>query len=571
MTRKKCSRCGQPVKGHKGPAGARCANVNEGEPDQPHDPLGPPAPNKPKDPGNGGKDPPNGPTGPENPGGGEGEGAGGDDPGKNPNPRTEPPTPEPLNNTLPQPNYQPTGQVPAVPGAMPDGRPGLVPMVYGAEPQGGPWSGVSNGHPYGYVAGGAYGGGPWLPGTAGPSHPSYSRFPGAGWSYGGIQGPQMTYGPAGPRIAVPQQGGVGFGASGRQMSTPVDWSDIAASMTACGTMLSGQDPSLDQASMTVKLKQCIDKLSSAMNTLSPDQSQQSNMWQQNSSGMNSGMNYTPQFAHGPQMAAAPGVDPMYGFQHNRSGRNPYQPGSMSHKLRAQGVPSKTIDAALEGEFIDLADFLPPIGASSNVSNPDLECYIDTDSKAVSYRPRKHSRKIINHDTWSQAWVAYEKLLVSHFGYTVHEYLADYRSNILDYSKKYNWPAVAIYDFRHRSRLASQITLSDRLNFSIIFNDISNTILDTTAIRQNATRCQRCKAYDHVVRDCPFSEGWKGGQNTSKTQTKAETQEVCYNFNKERCNNERCKRRHVCRYCKGSLPYAKCSVSGPCSGRGSIPT
>ncbi len=576
MTRKKCSRCGDPVKGHKGPAGPRCQNVDD--PDQPPTPSSPPAPKKPKDKGDGGKTPPGGPAGPGKPGGVDGDGTGDEETGKQ-NPHTEPvDPPEPIVTPLPQPI---TGQVPAAPGQVPDGRPGLVPVhVYGAEPQGGPYGAFGGHHPYGYVAGGAYSGGPWLPGAAGPFPSSSFRHQGAGWSYYGQQVPQASYyGPAGPRVAVPSTGGLGFAGAVRPQSAPVDWSDVAAAMTTCGSMLSGKEPNTDQASMTVKLKQCLDKLNNAMNTICPDQPQ-SNAWQPYDNNMNSGptlppsSQYHPHYATSNTQASAPhGMDPMYGFHQQRHGRNPYQPGSMPHKLKAQGVPTKTIDAALEGEFIDLADFLPPIGASNNVSNPDLECFIDTDSKAVSYRPKKHSRKITSHDTWSQAWVPYEKLLVSHFGQAVHEYLADYRANILDYSKKYMWQAVAVYDFRHRSRLASQVTLSERLNFSIIFNDISNTILDTTAVRQNATRCQRCKAYDHVVRDCPFPEGWRGGQGTNqgKSQAKVETQEVCYNFNKEKCNSERCKRRHVCRYCKGPLPYTKCSVSGSCSSKGSVPT
>ena len=250
-------------------------------------------------------------------------------------------------------------------------------------------------------------------------------------------------------------------------------------------------------------------------------------------------------------------------------RNPYQPGSMAHKLRAQGVPSKAIDGAIEGEYVDLSDFLAPIGASNNISNADLEAVYDNDSSSITYRPRTHKRKIYNHDTWSQAWVAYEKLMVATFGVNVHEVLADYRSNILDMSKKYMWSAVAVYDFRHRSRLATFVSLSERLQFSTVFPDLTNTILDTTAIRLNAQKCQRCKAYDHLVKDCPFPEVAKGG--SGQVKVKNEIYEVCLNFNKEKCTSERCKRRHVCKICKGPMPHTKCMVSGACAGRSSIPS
>ena len=249
-------------------------------------------------------------------------------------------------------------------------------------------------------------------------------------------------------------------------------------------------------------------------------------------------------------------------------RNPYQPGTMAHKLRAQGVSSKAIDSAIEGEYIELSDFLAPIGASNNVTNSDLEAIFDNDNNSISYRPRSIKRKIYNHDTWSQAWVAYEKLMVATFGSNVHEVLADYRASILEMSKKYLWSAVAVYDFRHRSRLATFVSLPERLQFSMVFPDLTNTILDTTAIRPNAVKCQRCKAYDHLVKDCPFPETAKSG--SSQVKAKNEIYEICQNFNREKCTNDRCKRRHVCKNCRGPLPQTKCLVSGACANRSSIP-
>ena len=147
-----------------------------------------------------------------------------------------------------------------------------------------------------------------------------------------------------------------------------------------------------------------------------------------------------------------------------------------------------------------------------------------------------------------------------YGSNVHEYMSDYRAFILESSKKYTWASVSVYDFRHRSRLASMVSLSDRFNFSCKFNDINNSVLDTTAIKPNAPRCNRCKAYDHLISDCPFLEV-KSIQ--AQKQTQNASQEICLNFNRERCISDRCKRKHVCQKCKGNLPYAKCQLSGPC--------
>ncbi len=56
------------------------------------------------------------------------------------------------------------------------------------------------------------------------------------------------------------------------------------------------------------------------------------------------------------------------------GKPRFTPGSIQHKLNAQGVPAKSIEQALDGEYVQLCDFLSPIGAPSNLNNPDLECF-----------------------------------------------------------------------------------------------------------------------------------------------------------------------------------------------------
>ena len=132
-----------------------------------------------------------------------------------------------------------------------------------------------------------------------------------------------------------------------------------------------------------------------------------------------------------------------------------------HSNLAQCNIKKTVNSAIEGECVPLEHFLPPIGASSHISNPDLECALDNETNSMTYRSKNHSRKITNHDTWSQAWVSYEKLMVAVFGNSIHESMADYRATILDYSKKYVWSSVCVYDFRHRSRMGTHTNLCFR--------------------------------------------------------------------------------------------------------------
>ncbi len=85
-------------------------------------------------------------------------------------------------------------------------------------------------------------------------------------------------------------------------------------------------------------------------------------------------------------------------------------------------------------------------------------------------------------------------------------------------------------------------------------------LDVTAIKPNATKCSRCKDYDHLVSWCPFPEIGSQGQKTTKS---APGTEVCQNFNKEKCRfGETCIRKHVCRVCGGLCHLPRATTQDP---------
>ncbi len=240
----------------------------------------------------------------------------------------------------------------------------------------------------------------------------------------------------------------------------------------------------------------------------------------------------------------------------------YPPGSVQHQLRAQGVSVKSIEGAIKGEFTDLQDYLPPIGASSHLNN-ELEPYTDANN-FVNYRYKKHSRKITNIDSWLQAWSLYERLLVSVMGIQCHKYMSEYREFMYEANKKFLWHALSMYDYKHRLRLSSKLSLQDRVAFHIPSSDLMLVILDATAVKPNALRCVRCRGYDHVVSACPFPEQVRQGQATRPNQTGPVGNEICQNFNREKCNfGDKCRRKHVCRGCGGKQPYLKCTQSGPC--------
>ncbi len=248
---------------------------------------------------------------------------------------------------------------------------------------------------------------------------------------------------------------------------------------------------------------------------------------------------------------------------NAQPRGDYKPGTMQYKLRSQGVSVKTIETSLRGEFAVLQDYMTPIGASAHIATNELITELDSDNNVV-YRPKKHTRKVNNFDAWLQAWSLYERLLVSVYGPRVHEYMSEYRSFMHDANRKYTWHALALYDYKHRVRLSNGNTLLERLSFHDPSYDILATVLDATAVRPNAPRCPRCRGYDHTIADCPFPEGPRP-QAAARSQIQ---NEVCQNFNRERCSlGDKCRRKHVCKGCAGKLPYTKCSTSGPCKGQG----
>ncbi len=512
--------------------------------------------------------PPDGPPNPDD---------GGDGPGPNP---AGPPGPE-----LPQdpddPDKAGGGGEGEGPPPRPDGPPtvpgGVVPPIPGDIP--GDGNGVPNGPlPNGLLPNGMV---PQVPGDGS----GYGQPPWQQWQYYNQRGvfPVPNMPGASPYIpgVTGQYPSLPSGGIGCQPRS--DGPRLPYGTPSSGGIPTGSAPNSgvsNNANLIHMVNDCMSKLTSALQGLPTDQPRglnagASGVWSQpaNQSAGGPDMNGPYLGVNNTHVVGAfggnPDVNIGYGMgvaAHGRQGgRNPYTPGTMMHKMRAIGVPTRTIDMALEGEYVELADFLAPIGSSSHIANPELEAVMDSNN-SVTYRPKKYTRKISNHETWSSGWNNYEKLMVAYFGSNLHEYMSDYRTFIMESSKKYVWQAVSVYDFRHRTRLATMVSLSDRLNFRATFNDTNNTVLDTTAIRPNAPRCIRCKAYDHLIQDCPFPDTKIEIQKKSQSQS----QEICPNFNKDKCVLERCRRRHVCQRCKGPLSYAKCQVSGTCSGRSGLP-
>ena len=106
------------------------------------------------------------------------------------------------------------------------------------------------------------------------------------------------------------------------------------------------------------------------------------------------------------------------------------------RFKPPGVPNQALRQAINGEFVDLSQFLPTLGTGCHLINSELEPYLD-EANAIHYRPKKPNRKVVNFDTWNEAWAEYEKFMVKSLGGWIHEQLSNYRSFIFDCNKKYN--------------------------------------------------------------------------------------------------------------------------------------
>ncbi len=230
-----------------------------------------------------------------------------------------------------------------------------------------------------------------------------------------------------------------------------------------------------------------------------------------------------------------------------------------------GIQEKTVKSALTGDYCVLDDWLfNPIVPSDTIT--DIQSYVDS-SGCIAYKPARRKRRITDMFSWLEAWFCYEQTMVMFHGIFVYDQMSRYRNKIMEFDKKYTWNAIAILDMRHRYDLGKK-----SVAFSCIDPGLRNNILDATAVKV-APRCPRCYSYDHVsVSQCPFPAGGahqiqgpqKVAPKKSTGQVKEVSNEICNNFNLLRCVFSNCRRRHVCKACKGDLPYNLCIKDGPCS-------
>ena len=101
------------------------------------------------------------------------------------------------------------------------------------------------------------------------------------------------------------------------------------------------------------------------------------------------------------------------------------------------VSEKTAKAAINGEFINLAEFLPSFEHKDH--GREVEPILDDDGK-LTFQTRRPRKSINNLNQWLSSWNNYEYLVVSSCPARYAE-MSKYRDFIMKCAHKYQWYAV----------------------------------------------------------------------------------------------------------------------------------
>ena len=239
----------------------------------------------------------------------------------------------------------------------------------------------------------------------------------------------------------------------------------------------------------------------------------------------------------------------------------------------EGLPERTLKQALEGQYVQIDHFLENV--IYDIEGEGALEVVAGDEGLVACRRSRGRRGVYNIISWLEAFENYIRIMANYHGIALFNSMSSYKGTIVDYDRMYQWKAVQKFDMKHRSKIGGR---------SVEFHQIdiltAGLILNNTVMKIDAARCTVCGDYKHGYNACPFRDA-PGTQSRSASrrtsslvqETHRNTNEICFNWNSERCHDKYCWRIHVCRGCGGDLPYKQCSDRGPCNkgqGNGSRP-
>ena len=258
------------------------------------------------------------------------------------------------------------------------------------------------------------------------------------------------------------------------------------------------------------------------------------------------------------VATAPQVDrPPYAVGPNGTTQPRLQ--DNQHRRMEKGLEflsSDTVERALMGECVSLESFLCPNNNDVDELRSCIDEYGNVQVKSV------RSKKVVNSIIkWLEAWVNYEMVLCKKYGYCVYREMARYRAFMISNSQKFKFAHVAMYDLKHRQRLANEGSFL----FSNVDQDLYLTIFDAGALKSTG-KCARCSSTEHHTSQCDRTTGGGRGTNTrARGQNRARgggsaRSEICYSFQSGQCKwGGECYRRHKCAGCGGDSPQNSCKT------------
>ncbi|CAH1782520.1 unnamed protein product, partial [Owenia fusiformis] len=160
------------------------------------------------------------------------------------------------------------------------------------------------------------------------------------------------------------------------------------------------------------------------------------------------------------------------------------------------LSEKTINAIINGEYVNLTDLFADNVYSDNVDHPEQNLmFEDGNLKQQKYRKVK---TLATFNQWLSAWNVFENILIQH-NPDLYTCLSSYRSLIQDSDKKFTWKSVNTYDIKFRSKLAQKKSF----DYQTIDTTLYVTTFDATSVRQQL-KCHRCHG-NHKVANCTFQE------------------------------------------------------------------
>ena len=241
-------------------------------------------------------------------------------------------------------------------------------------------------------------------------------------------------------------------------------------------------------------------------------------------------------------------------------RRLHAPGPFNPSANA---PPKVVKKLLALEFVEMGELRVDIWPEEPVSS---------DTGGAHRRPSKPPVTTLR--VWLECYGRMAAVITSRFPEKAAELWA-YQTTIIHAAHTYegaNWVA---YDRLYRREMLA----AKNLNWSV-----PNQRLYSEAFTGRAKRhpqCPHCLSEDHAAAGCPhnpnppFVRWFQGtphlqfGPAASGPPSAAplKAQEVCRNFNSNRCRFTRCRYLHACTDCSGPHAAVNCPNRQPSSGRG----